>query len=269
MTDLDSGADLHVLMDRALTDLPTPAERLREGAVRRGRSLRRRRRAGVAAASVAVVAAFAAVAVPFVGGSGPAPGGVAVDPPAAKVPPSPSHPGWWDMPVGEMRDRLLALLPDDVEITGYARVNTDHAPGESDKFAGVFNGTLRDQTDLGPGSVSIMLTELPRDPAALAEVRAQHFRCNDDDFEFVDLESPASCETSDVRDGHAHERTVTFTDQGVTYIEVRRWAGDGEIYAAVANSTERKWGPLASALRPPLTLPELIKIAESSSWFTD
>ena len=61
MTDLDSGADLHDLMDRALSDLPTPTDRLREGALRHGRPLRRRRRMVTGLASVAVVAATAAV----------------------------------------------------------------------------------------------------------------------------------------------------------------------------------------------------------------
>jgi len=268
MTDLDSGADLHALMDRALADLPTPTEQLHAGALRVGRPLRRRRRAGAAAVGVAVVAALAAVTVPFVGGSGPAPGQVATDPPANQPRTFVAHPGWWDMPVGEMHERLLTLLPDDVSITGYERVDTDHAPGESAAWSGVFAGTLRDTSDIGPGSIEIFLTELPQDPTALADVRAQHLSCDLDDWTF-DPQHPPRCRNGDFRGGRPYQRTVTLTNDGITYTEVRRWTGDGEIYAAVANSTQRKWGPPASAARPPLTLPDLVTIASSSSWVTE
>ena len=273
MTDLDSGADLHDLMDRALTDLPTPTDRLREGALRHGRPLRRRRRMVTGLASVAVVAATAAVMVPIVGGDGPVSGSVATDPPPTPQPKQPddfvAHPGWWDMPVGEMRKRLVALLPDDVEVASYAQINTDHAPGESSAWSGVFRGTLRDATDVGPGSIEIMLTELPQDPAALADVRARHLTCDLDDWEFVELTGPVDCETSDLRGGLPFERTITYTDQGVTHIGVWRWDGAGEIYTSVANSTQRKWGPPASAAHPPLTPSELTAIAESPSWVTE
>lgn len=272
MTDLDSGADLHDLMDRALTDLPTPTDRLREGALRQGRPLRRRRRMVTGLASVAVVAATAAVVVPIVGGDGPTPGGVATDPPPKPQPKAPddfvAHPGWWDMPVGQMRQRLVALLPDDVEIASYAKINTDHAPGESSAWSGAFTGTLRNAADVGPGSIEIFLTELPQDPAALADVRARHLSCALDDWTF-DPQDPPQCKNGDFRGGRPYERTVTLTNNGVTYTEVRRWTGAGEIYAAVANSTQRKWGPPASADRPPLTLSELTEVAESPSWVTE
>lgn len=275
MTDLDSGADLHDLMDRALTDLPTPTDRLREGALRQGRPLRRRRRMVTGLASVAAVAATAAVLVPIVGGSGPDGGGIATEPdptpPAQTKQPDDfvAHPGWWDMSVGQMRQRLVALLPDDVEVASYAKTNTDHAPGESSAWSGVFRGTLRDTSDVGPGSIEIFLTELPQDPAALADIRAQHLTCDLDDWEFVELDGPVECETSDLRGGRPFQRTITYTDQGVTHIEVRRWEGAGEVYTSVANSTERRWGPPASAVHPPLTLAELTAVAESPSWVTE
>ena len=161
-----------------------------------------------------MVAALAAVVTPVVGGGGPAPGGVAVDPPSRQPHAFVAHPGWWDMPVGEMRTRLAALLPDDVTITGYAKKNTDHAPGESSAWSGVFEGTLRDPSDIGPGSVEIMLIELPQDPAARADLRAQHLSCDPDDWNFVDVQGPVACETSDVRDGLPTRRTTHFTDQG-------------------------------------------------------
>jgi hypothetical protein len=266
MTDLDSGSDLHDLMDRALTDLPTPVARLRDGATRQGRSLRRRRRTITAVAGTAVLAAAVAVVVPVLGGTGPRPGGVAVDPASSQPQPFVAHPGWWDAPVGEMRKRLVGLLPEDVTIAGYDRTNTEHAPGESSDWSGVFTGALRDASDVGPGGVEIMLTELPQDPTALADLRAQHLSCDLDDWTFVDLEGRVQCEVGDLRGGRPYERTITFTDQGVTYSEVRRWVGDGEVYAAVSNSTERKWGPPASAARPPLSLPELVAIVENPSW---
>jgi len=269
MTDLDDGTDLHALMDRALTDLPTPVERLHLGAVRRGRPLRRRRRAGAVAASVAVVAALAAAAVPLVGSSGPTPGGVAVEPPPLAHQPDTfvAHPGWWDMPVGEMRSRLAALLPDEVAITNYAKTNTDHGPGESSTWSGVFAGTLRDSADVGPGSIEIMLTELPTDTRALASLRDQELSCDHfpDDWD-ISPQDGAVCETGDMRDRQNYRRTVTFVHQGVTYREVRRWTRHGSIYAAVSSSTERKWGPPASAIDAPLTLAELQHVASSLSW---
>ncbi|GAA4696404.1 hypothetical protein [Nocardioides conyzicola] len=273
MTDLDSGADLHDLMDRALTDLPTPTARLREGALRQGRPLRRRRRVVTGLAGFAVVAATAAVLVPIVGSDGPTTGGVATETPPTPQPKQPddfvAHPGWWDMPVGEMRTRLLALLPNDVEISSYAKISTDHAPGESSVLSGVFRGTLRDASGDGPGSIEIFLTELPQDPTALADVRAQHLSCDLSDWELDDLAAPVQCELGDRHDGSPHQRTITFTNNGITYTEVRRWSGAGEIYAATANSTQRKWGPPASAARPPLTLSELTAVVDSPSWVTE
>jgi hypothetical protein len=209
--------------------------------------------------------------VPILGGTGPTAADVATEPKPRPPQPHPfvAHPGWWDMPVPEMRERLVALLPDDVEITAYDRVNTDHAPGESNQFAGVFSGTVRNATDDGPGSLEIMLTELPQDSVALAEVRTQHLTCDLDDWEFVDLDGPVKCEVSDLQGGRPFQRTITYTDQGVTYVEVRRWTDGGEIYAAVANSTQRKWGPPTSAVRAPLTASELTAIAVSSSWVAE
>ena len=271
MTDLDNGAELRVLMARTLTDLPTPTERLYDGAVRQGRPLRRRRRAGSALAAAAVVAALAAVAVPLVGGTGATTGGVAVEPDPPPVQPLPfvAHPGWWDMPAREMHQRLVALLPDDVGVTAYEKVNTDHGPGESNQFSGVLLGTLRDATDVGPGSIEIMLLELPQDPAALADVRDQHLSCDLDDWDLDSLDRPVKCETSDLHSGRPYQRTVTYVAHGVHYTEVRRWTDGGEIYAAVANSTQRKWGPPASAHRAPLTARELTAVVGSSSWITE
>ena len=267
-TDLHDGADLHDLMEHALSDLPTPTARLHAGALRHGRPLRRRQRAIGGLAAAAVVAAIAAVAVPFVDGTGSRAGDVASEPPRpprAEVP-FVSHPGWWDMRVGPMRARLLALLPDDVDLTSYEKVNTDHGPGETDAWSGVLRGTLRDATDVGPGSIEIFLVELPQDPSALADLRRQHLSCDPDVWDLTDPEDTVHCETGDVHGGRPYQRTATFTDQGVTYTEVRRWTGDGEIYAAVSNSTQRKWGPPASAVRAPLTLPELVAVVDSASW---
>ncbi|WP_028642915.1 hypothetical protein [Nocardioides sp. URHA0020] len=273
MTDLDSGADLHDLMDRALTGVSTPTDRLREGALHQGRPLRRRRRVVTGIASMAVVAATAAVMVPIVGGDGPTPGTVATDPSPKPQPKAPddfvAHPGWWDMPVSDMRTRLVGLLPADVEIASYARTNTEHGPGESSAWSGVFTGTLRNSAATGPGSIEIMLTELPQDPAALADVRTQHLSCDLSDWDLRDLTTPVHCELGDRRGGLPHQRTISFTNNGISYAEVRRWDGDGEIYAAVANSTQRKWGPPASAARPPLTVAELTAVAESPSWVSE
>jgi hypothetical protein len=270
MTDLDLdadltlGPDLHELMDRSLADLGVPTDRLQRGAVQQGRAVRRRRRVAGAVGAVAAVTLAALLVVTGSGGSDPTRTDVATEPPADAF----GRPGWWDMPVGEMRDRLAALLPDDVAISDYERTNTDHAPGESDAWAGVFLGTLRDSADVGPGSIEVMLLELPIDAAARAQMRREDLRCAGfpETWDLPDLTDGAFCEEGEMRGGQPFRRTITYENQGVEYREVRRWTGQGEIYAAVSSSTERKWGPPASAIHAPLTRAELEVVAGSPTW---
>ncbi|QWF23642.1 hypothetical protein KM427_08045 [Nocardioides sp. LMS-CY] len=270
MNDLDYTDDLHALMDRTLADLPVPTHRLHEGALRHGRRVRRRRRLRVAAGGTVAAAALVAAALPVLGGgTGTADGGVAVEPtPTPLARPFEPHPGWWDMPVGEMRHRLEALLPDDVVVESFQKRNTEAAPGESRVFHGRFGGVLRSADDTGPGSIEIMLVELPQDATALADLRSQHLSCAGfpESWTFEGPVSGATCEEGDLQDGRPAQRTIAFTDQGVEYREVRRWTDRGEIYAAVSSSTERKWGPPASARHAPLTPDELLAVGTSATW---
>jgi hypothetical protein len=273
MNDLDLADDLHALMDRALADLPVPEQRLHGSALRTGRQLRRRRRLGVAAGGAVAAAALVAAALPSLAGSSDSTdGGVAVEPtPTPQVRPFEAHPGWWDMPVAEMRARLEVLLPEGVTIQSYDKRNTEAAPGESRVFHGRFGAALRDADDAGPGSIEIMLYELPQDATALADLRAQHLSCDGfpDTWDIAEpLADGASCEEGDVQGGRPYQRAIAFEDQGVEYRELRRWTDRGEIYVATSSSTERKWGPPASAVHAPLTPAELLEVGTSDTWTT-
>lgn len=264
MTDLDLGPDLHDLMDRSLADVHVPTDRLQHGAVQRGRVVRRRRRIATAAGAIALATVAAVVVVPGLAGSDPTEGQVAVDPGEHEQPFVPR--GWWDMPVKPMHHHLEALLPEGVTIESYQKRSTDSAPGESTVFHGNFMGTIRDADDDGPGSIQIMMYELPRDRHSVAEARGQELTCDVENWDVDPLSDPVQCHTIRGSDGRVRERTVTHTQDGVTYVEVRRWVGRISTYFAVANSVERKWGPPASAAAAPLTLAELRTIAASPTW---
>lgn len=265
---MSTETELRDLIERALDDVTMPSG-LGDQAVTAGERLRRRRRAGTALAGLAAAAAVAAIALPLGGGgtatTGTPAGGSSPSPSApvsAEPTPGPlvSHPGWWDMPVAQMRDRLADLLPEDVTIADFERTNTDHAPGESDRFRGYLRGTLA-AADGSLGSVNIMLVQLPQDADALASELHRMFACDRAEWEADGPMASFAC-TGD----SAQQRTVELADQGVTYREARRRAGNGSIYVAVANSVEAKWGPPASADQPPLTLDDLERIAASDVW---
>lgn len=249
--------ELKALMERALDGVEAPAG-LYDEAVAAGSRLRRRRRAGTALAGLAAAAAAAAIVVPLAGGgtstateapitsTGPLPSAAAT--PDRETTPFVSHPGWWDMPVPAMRERLAALLPDDVSIRDVERQATDRAPGEPARRRGHFIGTLADG-DGRLGSIEIILTELPQDPGARE----------------AELRRLLACSASICR-RLADQRSLEAETDGVTYRESVRRAGDGAIFVAVANSTSYKWGPPATAPRPPLLLSEVERIAASESW---
>ncbi|WP_122816947.1 hypothetical protein [Nocardioides pantholopis] len=283
--------DLHDLFDRTMRGVSPDVAGLHDHAVTAGRRLRRRRRieaAVLAATTVAVVALPLAgsgddtpsrgvpatstdVSVsPSPDGNAeptpdasatatPTPGGALVVP-EPEATPFAARPGWWDMPVGPMLSRLRARLPEGVTIASYERRATDAAPGEPTRLQGTLSATLAD-ADGVLGSIEVMLVQLPDDPDARAAQLAQDLGCDLSGWDFQELAGPPRCEN----DG-PDTRSVSFTDRGVTYHEARRRVGDGQIYVAVANSTERKWGPPASAGPPALRPSQVAAIAADPAW---
>lgn len=269
--------DLRDLMTRALADLDVPTHRLGDRAELDGRRLRRRRRALVAAGGFAAAATVAAFAVPLAGGSGNTAhdAGYAGSPPTmsatdlADLPaPFVDRPGYWDMPAAEMAARLADLLPKRIDLATYERTNTDHAPGEPDVLIGVLRGTLSSPT--GPGSVNVMLTQLP-DQAVLDAAKSAGHAWGDQDFgcppELGSTDTTVlTCATKTDASGRVVQRELETRTAGVTYREVRIVTHGGTVYVATANSTQRKWTAPPSASQNPLTLDELGRIATSAAW---
>lgn len=276
LEDLAEFDDLRVLMTGALAELDVPTARLRERATVDGRRLRRRRRALVAVGGLAAAAAAAAFTVPLIGGSGTTArdGGYADTPTAAATslaePPHPfvDRPGWWDMPAAEMASRLSALLPRHVTLASYETTIPDPGPGRSSARIGDLGGTVAART--GPGSVEVMLTQLS-DQAVLDAARSAGETWGDQDFGCPpDLGDPAvqvrTCATRADAAGQVVERQLETLQGGVTYREVRLVTDGGIVYAATANSTQRKWTAPPSASHNPLTLDQLARIASSTTW---
>jgi hypothetical protein len=260
MTDLDSGADLHALMDRALSDLATPVERLREGAVRRGRPQRRRRRAGAALGGIALAVAAVAITLPAMTGGGSAPSDVASDP---EPPPSASADrpaGWWDMPGRVMERRLDTLLPAGLTITDANLGNEELAPGEK-PHGGFVQIDVADIEDGPAGGLNVMLyAPQPEDDAAFVQ---EQITCPGN------LDRSASCTEMLNDTGGPIGRTSRWRAGGVDVIEVTQLMPDGGIvYAAASNSSDDKWGEGSSvdATAPPVTLGRLKAIALDPTW---
>ena len=277
-TDLDDLAqfdDLRVLMTDALADLDVPTARLRDRATIAGGRLRRRRHALVAAGGLAAAATVAAFALPVVGGSASSAkdGGYAVQPTVAPSAvadlPQPfvPKPGYWDMPVADMAARLSHLLPKRVGLAAYEKKSTDRAPGESDAYIGYLTGTLTGAT--GPGGVNVMLTQLS-DQAVLDAAKTAGHAWGDLDFGCPPDVAPEvevrSCSTASDASGSVVQRELETVADGVTYREVRIVTHGGTVYAATANSTQRKWTAPPSASRNPLTMDQLARIATAAVW---
>ncbi|MDH2415046.1 hypothetical protein [Nocardioides sp. CER19] len=267
LADLD---DLRDLMARALDDVDVPVGRMHDRAAVDGRRLRRRRSALVGVGGLATAAAVAVFAVPLTGGDTTArdDGYAGGHNRAADSVPFVAKPGYWDMPVAEIASRLTDLLPQRVSLTSYERTNTDHAPGESDVVIGYLTGTLSGRT--GPGSVEVMLTQLS-DQAQRDGAVSQGETWGDQDLSCPpELSSPdievRTCATRSDASGRVVERELEMVDHGVTYREVKIVARGGVVYAATANSTQRKWTAPPSASRNPLTLDQLARIATSPVW---
>ena len=268
--------DLRERLDRDLADLQPPTG-LEPVVLARGRRIRARRRAGRAAGALVATAAAGAVVVSLLGGSG----GNVTDPGFADdVPPAPSPgtgarpAGWWDMPARRMVTVLEEALPEGVTVTDsdlFMETETGLRPA-----TGSLMGVLT--ADTGPGTFQILMyapdpTEPLPDPVTTTgadgstdttpEVAgptvAQRIKCRG---------YMTTCEPILDGSGAVIGRASTDTDQGTTYHEVAIAGPDGgAMYFYVADSTGEKPGYEApSASEPPLTVDELVALAQDTDW---
>ena len=162
--------DLTALMERSISGLTAP-DRLEPAVLLRGRSLRRRRRLGVASGAVVALAATTVLAIAVTGGNSPAP-----NVPVATATSTPAPPvadgEWWIQPSKQLLATLTATVPEGVEITDYQLTIDDVAPGEDPNVAGVLRAKLKSPNGVG-GFEAIFYspeaTGLSRPPAASTE----------------------------------------------------------------------------------------------------
>lgn len=255
MTDLD--ADLHDVLDRAFTDLETPTRRIHEGAVTRGRALRRRRRTVATLGSVAVAAVVAAVTLPSLAGTDDAGNRVAHESTGTGATLYEAPPGWWDMPSRVMRHRLDDLLRPHLAVVGTHPVEDGGGPGKQPN-----GGWL--QVDLAEdGAPAGGLNVLLYPPAEDGEVRGDRLGCPGN------LEHPTACTELVDRSGETVGRSARWRSDGVVVLEVTlARPGGGLVYVAASNSSDAKWGPESSTdrERPALTLGGLRELAADPTW---
>lgn len=250
--------DLHDFLDQTLADLDVPTDRIREGAMARGRVVRRRRRAAGALGGAAVTVLAVGLALPSITGTDSADDRIAHDTDNDNAYVAPA--GWWDMPGGEMRDRLDVLLPGGMRITDANLGNEELAPGE-DPHGGWVAITVAD--DGGPaGSLNVLLYPPFDDDGAFAR---DILTCPGN------YEAGPHVECTEVHgaDGETVGRGVRWTDEDVVNLEVTRLLPDGAIvYAASSNSSDDKPGEGSSTdrVRPPVGLAALAQIAEDPTW---
>lgn len=265
MTDLDTstdpGTDLHELMDRSLADLDTPTDRLYDGSLRRGRAVRRRRRARAALGGAAVLAAVAAIALPSLTGSRAVEGSVATDSgnpqPSLAEPP----PGRWDMPGAVMLHRLEDLLPDNLSVTDADLGDEELAPGEHPS-GGWLQVDLLDADGDPAGGLNVVL--YPPFDATAAEL-------NDRSTCDVPLDEGTTCIVLRDADGQVLGRTFrSASGDGVVVVREASVVGpeDAELYAAVSNSSDEKWGvdSTVDTATPPMTIPQLRALISDPHW---
>lgn len=251
--------DLHELMDRALTGLDVPTDRIGAGSLARGRAVRRRRRAAGALAGAAAVALAAGLAVPSLAGTDDASQRIAQDTgepsPDSYVRPA----GWWDMPGSVMLDRLDDLLPSGASIADPNLGDEDLAPGEDPAGGWVQADLLADQ-ELA-GGVNVVLYP-PFDTSSFAE-----------DATTCPGNAAGAESCTELREDGAVGRIVRYVAQDpagdVVTLETTWLLPDGGVvYAAVSNSASDKWGAGSSVERPgpPLRPAQLREIAASPLW---
>jgi hypothetical protein len=266
MTDLDLNADagreLHDLMERSLTDLPTPVDRLRSGSLRRGRVVRRRRRAGAALGGLAALAAVTAIALPSLTGSRASEGSIATEPPSSAPGYTEPPPGRWDMPGRVMLTRLQDLLPAGITTADANLGNEELAPGE-EPHGGWLQVDLLDADGDRVGGLNVLL--YPPYDASDAEI-AQRNTCGDD----VDPDA-GTCTVQHDAAGEPVGRTFRSpSDDGVVVTrEVTIVGPEGaQLYAAASNSSDEKWGVGSSTdtTAPALTVAQLRDLISDPTW---
>jgi hypothetical protein len=253
MTDLSN--DLHDLIDRTLADLPTPTDRIRAGAVARGRATRRRHRAGAVLGGVSVAVLVAALVVPSVAGT-EGDDRFAQDP-SGRPGSHESPAGWWDMPGAVMRDRLAAQLPEALRITD-ANLGDEELPPGEEADGGWVAIDVADED--GPaGSLNVLLYP----PFETSSFAHDVLTCPGN------VPEANSCTVERDAQGKPVGRDVRWARQGVVNLAVTRLMPDGAIvYAASSNSSDDKPG-LGSSTdrpRPPIGLLGLGTIAEDPTW---
>jgi hypothetical protein len=280
MTDTDEltrdADDLHALMERAVSGLEAPTDRLGTRALAGGRRARHRRRLGTAALAAAAVAAVA-VGLPQVTSTVTPDGsddrGAASRGEEVHEPDGPPPEGWWDMPSDQMFGLLGDLLPPGVEVTAYGirpESDVDHEAAR-----GWVGGHLEVDGTEGTSSIEVLLYS-PESLAEGADVERPEYDANGDASDTVggpprqdliscpgNLTAPDSCE--EIReDGKLVGRMVEDRWGDLVVRDVSLLHGDGMVYVAAANSTSEKWNADSnvSAAEPPLSLEQLRAIAE-------
>jgi hypothetical protein len=262
--------DLHALMDRALADLDVPTDRLHEGAVRRGRAERRRRRLRSGLVTTAAVVAVAALGVALLPGDSTARHAVAtgrdVDSQSGSVV------GWWDMPADQMLDVLQRHLPAGAAVTAHQLAPPDRAPGEPAVSHGWVRATV--ESGRGTGDVEVILYSPDAlGPADQAELDDQGTVYADSPSRRERLTCPGNLTQVDYcrelvdAQGKLYGRLATTVTGDLVVREVTMRVWDGLVHIATANSTAPKWGvgtPVSSET-PPLSLAELEALA-AASW---
>ena len=290
----DSAADLTALMTRAVGELQPPVERLQHSAALEGRRIRRRRQGAGLLGGVAAATVLAVLIVPGVGGTSTDRDRFAADPTGAPSPAPTSAPtsdaepvGFWSMPSTEMRDRLRSLLPDGAHLSHLELAPDDPAPGQSPVTEGWVRATVTRDGIAGESTIELMLW-----PPAPGEATGVESPGTDGTPTPTSAATggPTGTATAATLDGSTHDliscpgnlvaptscteldggvgRTADFVDGALTQHEVTIAAGSGFVFAAVANTTDDKWGPgsATSGEAPALTGAELLAIATAPAW---
>lgn len=247
-------------------------------ALARGRRLRTRRRAGIAATAVAA-AVVAGLALPSAlgGDGGGAPDSsdlVATEPPAPEpaLPPAPT--GYWDMQSRHMVMHLSDRLPEGRVVSDSGPLDADTPEGGLGR--GFINSTLAFSSagDIVEGNVNLMMW--PHRSTALADAQGDdgdtvtlglqddHLACPENQ------QSVLTClELTDAA-GATIARRMTSLLGEVRVLEFTLVAGDGIVYGATANTVDDKWGEDSevTAPRPPLDLAELEELVRDPVWTT-
>lgn len=250
------------IIDSAMSGTRPPLD-IPAAALARGRRLRARRRITIASGAVAA-GVLVGVAGPWLVSGGTEAGPVAHDgavapqtPTSAPTPLSPTPgrapAGYWDMPAADMVVALEEILPDGVMVEDPGSLVEDTP--EAGPASGYLHSTLA--SSIGNGDINVMMY-----PALDAARLDAQVSCPGN------LVSPLSCtEVVDVNGTHIGRRSTTRTGD-VTVFAVVLTIGDGVVYAAAANTVDRKWSTASpvTAPRPLLTMDQLVGLARDEAW---